>query len=99
MSSPPPRHQAGGLLLCATSKDNLSSSYVLELLQRIGKVIKARGGASRLWFPDLGTMPPSVHTTPLSTPSQDYCGVLSEDSLRKNFVLVYELLDEMVDFG
>lgn len=44
-------------------------------------------------------MPPSVHTTPLSTPSQDYCGVLSEDSLRKNFVLVYELLDEMVDFG
>lgn len=25
--------------------------------------------------------------------------MLSEDSLRKNFVLVYELLDEMVDFG
>jgi len=32
-------------------------------------------------------------------PVQDYCGVLTEDSLRKNFVLVYELLDEMVDFG
>ncbi|KAK8677997.1 hypothetical protein V6N13_143514 [Hibiscus sabdariffa] len=26
-------------------------------------------------------------------------GVLSEDSLRKNFVLVYELLDEVIDFG
>jgi hypothetical protein len=25
--------------------------------------------------------------------------VLTEESLRKNFVLVYELLDEMVDFG
>jgi hypothetical protein len=25
--------------------------------------------------------------------------VLSEDSLRKNFILVYELLDEMVDYG
>ena len=31
--------------------------------------------------------------------TQDYCGVLSEDSLRKNFILVYELLDEMVDYG
>ena len=31
--------------------------------------------------------------------AQDYCGVLTEDSLRKNFVLVYELLDEMIDFG
>ncbi len=25
--------------------------------------------------------------------------MLSEESLRKNFVLVYELLDEMIDFG
>lgn len=31
--------------------------------------------------------------------AKDYLGVLNEDSLRKNFVLVYELLDEMVDFG
>ena len=30
---------------------------------------------------------------------QDYCGVLSEESLRKNFVLVYELLDEALDYG
>eukprot|EP00897_Mesotaenium_endlicherianum_P000516 jgi/Mesen1/10465/ME000082S09973 len=30
---------------------------------------------------------------------KDYLGVLNEDSMRKNFVLVYELLDEMVDFG
>jgi hypothetical protein len=37
---------------------------------------------------------------PFSSPSlQDYCGVLTEESLRKNFVLVYELLDEMVDYG
>ena len=28
--------------------------------------------------------------------TKDYLGVLNEDSLRKNFVLVYELLDEMV---
>ncbi|KAL1538498.1 AP-4 complex subunit mu, variant 2 [Salvia divinorum] len=30
---------------------------------------------------------------------KDYLGVLSEESMRKNFVLVYELLDEVIDFG
>lgn len=30
---------------------------------------------------------------------QDYCGLLSEEAVRKNFVLVYELLDEVVDYG
>jgi AP-4 complex subunit mu-1 len=29
----------------------------------------------------------------------DYCGTLSEEALRKNFILCYELLDEMIDFG
>lgn len=58
-----------GLLFVATSRTNLSPSLVLELLQRIARVIK------------------------------DYLGVLNEDSLRKNFVLVYELLDEVIDFG
>lgn len=30
---------------------------------------------------------------------KDYCGVLTEESIRKNFVLIYELLDECMDFG
>lgn len=30
---------------------------------------------------------------------KDYCGVLSEEAIRKNFILIYELLDEMIDFG
>ncbi|KAL3504864.1 hypothetical protein ACH5RR_034705 [Cinchona calisaya] len=58
-----------GLLFVATMRTNISPSLVLELLQRIARVIK------------------------------DYLGVLNEDSLRKNFVLVYELLDEVIDFG
>ena len=29
----------------------------------------------------------------------DQCGVLSEESIRKNFVLIYEIIDEMLDFG
>nr|XP_025610412.1 AP-4 complex subunit mu isoform X3 [Arachis hypogaea] len=55
-----------GLLFVATTRVNTSPSYVLELLQRIARVIK------------------------------DYLGILNEDSLRKNFVLVYELLDEVI---
>lgn len=30
---------------------------------------------------------------------KDYCGVLTEESIRKNFILVYELLDEILDYG
>ena len=30
---------------------------------------------------------------------KDYLGVLSEESIRKNFVLIYELLDELLDVG
>ncbi|KAH9257889.1 hypothetical protein BASA81_003908 [Batrachochytrium salamandrivorans] len=30
---------------------------------------------------------------------RDFLGVLTEESIRKNFVLVYELLDEVLDFG
>ena len=58
-----------GLYFVVTSADNVSASFVLELLTRLSRVFK------------------------------DYCGVLSEESIRKNFVLIYELLDEMLDFG
>eukprot|EP01083_Nonionella_stella_P120895 362768_1 len=30
---------------------------------------------------------------------KDYCGVLTEETIRKNFILLYELLDEVLDFG
>ena len=58
--------KVAGLLFVATTRVNVSPSLVLELLQRIARVIK------------------------------DYLGILNEDSLRKNFVLVYELLDEVI---
>lgn len=35
----------------------------------------------------------------LSKVFKDYCGVLNEESIRKNFILLYELLDEMIDGG
>ena len=31
--------------------------------------------------------------------SQDYCGLVSEEAVRKNFLLIYELLDEVIDYG
>lgn len=30
---------------------------------------------------------------------RDFCGSVSEDSIRSNFILIYEILDQMVDFG
>jgi AP-4 complex subunit mu-1 len=30
---------------------------------------------------------------------KDYCGVLTEESIRKNFILIYELLEEIIDYG
>ncbi|KAF7455937.1 putative coatomer protein complex, gamma sub-unit [Cryptosporidium felis] len=30
---------------------------------------------------------------------RDFCGVVNEDSIRRNFILVYEIVDEVIDFG
>ena len=30
---------------------------------------------------------------------KDFVGVITEESIRKNFILIYEILDEMIDFG
>ena len=30
---------------------------------------------------------------------KDHCGEFTEESIKKNFVLIYEIIDEMIDFG
>jgi AP-4 complex subunit mu-1 len=30
---------------------------------------------------------------------KDFCGAISEELIRKNFILVYEVIDEMIDYG
>lgn len=30
---------------------------------------------------------------------KDYCGALTEDAVRKNVMLVYEVIDEVMDYG
>lgn len=39
------------------------------------------------------------YLTQIAKVIKDFCGVLSEEAIRKNFVLIYEVLDEMMDFG
>jgi AP-4 complex subunit mu-1 len=53
----------------ATTKYNVSPSYVTDILYRMMKVFR------------------------------DFCGVLNEESIRKNFVLIYEIIDEIIDYG
>lgn len=58
-----------GIFFVATTKYNVSPSYVLDILYRMMKVFR------------------------------DFCGVLNEESIRKNFVLIYEIIDEIIDYG
>ena len=53
----------------ATTKHNVSASFVMDIIYRMMKVFR------------------------------DYCGVLNEESIRKNFVLIYEIIDEIIDYG
>lgn len=57
------------IYIVATTRFNISPSFILEYMNKITNVIK------------------------------DFCGILSEESIRKNFVLIYEIIDEMMDFG
>lgn len=109
------------MLLVATTRENVSPSLVLELLKRIGGIIKVHClpatsclavrllKTSRLrWAPPvlmarrehaLGTWCGTPAQHPFLDGLQDYCGLLSEEAVRKNFVLLYELLDEVIDYG
>jgi len=58
-----------GIYFVATTKKNVSPSYVMDILYRMMKVFR------------------------------DFCGVLNEESIRKNFVLIYEIIDEIIDYG
>lgn len=58
-----------GIYFVATSRYNVSLSFVMDIIYRMMKVFR------------------------------DYCGILNEESIRKNFVLIYEIIDEIIDYG
>ena len=104
--------QDGGVLLVATTRDNVSPSLVLELLRRVGGIIKVSAMMTHFDLPCPcericvclydSELPLVLSFLSISTtvhPPQDYCGLLSEEAVRKNFVLIYELLDEVIDYG
>lgn len=71
-----------------TTKFNVSPSFTIELLERLAKVRSRVRLDGRAIASFVGVGRPQVF--------KDYCGVLTEESIRKNFILVYELLDEML---
>ena len=58
-----------GIYFVATTKYNVSPSFVMDIIYRMMKVFR------------------------------DYCGILNEETIRKNFVLIYEIIDEIIDYG
>lgn len=96
-----------GLYFVATTKFNVSPSFVLELLDRIAKLCKVSNGVLRAPLKGRRLLFRGRVTAGRSRPCclfsllgpQDYCGVLTEESIRKNFILLYELLDECLHYG
>ena len=41
-------------------------------------------------------MPPPPYCYRIAGLCKDYCGILNEEAIRLNFVLIYELLDEVL---
>ena len=66
-------------------KRNLSPSLALELLESIVSVSQIITFKSQRYF-----YQQRIH---------DFCGGIEEELLRTNFVLIYELMDEIIDFG
>ena len=64
-------------------KRNLSPSLALELIESIVSVSLTNTSKSNILFQ-------RIH---------DFCGGIDEELLRTNFVLMYELMDEIIDFG
>lgn len=98
-----------GTALDSTSSDHMASSNLTK--QDPPPVFKMSDGLSYLHVKRNGlifgcstarNISPSFVLELLSRIAKvfkDYCGTLSEEAIRKNFILLYELLDEMIDYG
>ena len=69
-----------GLFLVCTTRTNGSPSFLIEILGRICKVNFIK----------------DIESSYKTQVIKDFCGVLTEDAIRKNFILIYEILDEII---
>ena len=72
-----------GLYFVAVTKFNVAPACALELIGRFITPLELHYMLIYCSFRIAGL-------------SKDYCGVLNEESIRLNFILVYELLDEVL---
>lgn len=77
-----------GLYFLITTRFNCSPAFAIEFLSRLGKVLCCFFHFWSLRLRRVMTLHAQVF--------KDYCGVLTEEAIRKNFVLIYELLDEIM---
>uniref|UniRef100_A0A672KKD4 AP-4 complex subunit mu-1-like n=1 Tax=Sinocyclocheilus grahami TaxID=75366 RepID=A0A672KKD4_SINGR len=79
----------------------VNSGFLGELMSGLHFIHARQGGL--YWVASTKTNPSPFtiieFLNRLAALTKDYCGSLSEKSVRMNFALIYELLDEMVDFG
>ena len=93
--------------MVATSKKNASVSLVFSFLYKIVQVCLSSLPASvntqlkqrHVWFGDIvGETSLWINICVLQVFSE-YFKELEEESIRDNFVIIYELMDELMDFG
>lgn len=87
---------------CATEK-NVSPVVVIEvrLVESLLALFNIFGSTHALMthiMCNISSLLPQL-LSKIAKVFKDYCGTLSEESIRKNFILLYELLDELLDYG
>jgi hypothetical protein len=85
-------HRNRGLYFVLTTQFNVAPAFSAALLARISAIIKGKKNNNNNSNNNRANF---LHFIFFS----DYCGLNSEEAIRKNFVLIYELLDEVLDFG
>ena len=90
-----------GLYFVCATKFNVGPAFILELLSRSALHSSTTCHTPKFSEPyPHASAPSKVHAPPcaprIAGLCKDYCGVLNEEAIRLNFVLVYELLDEVL---
>ncbi|KAL8448188.1 hypothetical protein Emed_003935 [Eimeria media] len=88
-----------GLFFVLVTQQNPAPSLLVELLLRLTKAIKLLVLLLLLVLPAACAVGAACAAACAVGVGVDFCGVLSEEVVRRNFMLVYELLDEICDCG